>query len=241
MNRFRNKLKDGFTTIPNSIVNDREISAKAKGVLLYLASKPDTWRFFMEDIRNHFTDGATAIQSAVKELEKAGYLTRKRVSDTATGKWAGYDWILHDRKNRQTGNPSAGEPISRKSGSYSNTEDSNTDSSNKEVSNNKENGAVAPDELSGILGRLIEQWNGIYGVKVRATGKKRQQLRQRLRTFTLPEIMMAISNRARDPWLQKEGIQYRGDWDAFFRNDERVERYLNAKRYEEEDEDTPLF
>jgi hypothetical protein len=242
MNNFRNELKNGFTTIPNVIVNDPDLSAKAKGVLLYLASKPDTWAFFMDDISKHFTDGLTAIKSAVKEIEKAGYLTRVKVKNEASGHFAGYDWILHLRKTRQSENPSVGKPDGRIKGGYSNTEDSNTYASNTDVSKTQENhkGAFAPKDDPGLLEKMIGQWNRTYDVQVRSTDKKRRQLRARLKTFTIPEIATAMANRARDPWLQREGIKHRGDWDSFFRNDEKIERYLNAKHFEQEDSG-PLF
>lgn len=102
------------------------------------------------------------------------------------------------------------------------------------------NGASAPKDDSGLLEKMIGQWNSTFDVQVRSTDKKRRQLRARLRTFTIPEIATAMANRARDPWLQREGIKHRGDWDSFFRNDEKIERYLNAKHFEEDDSG-PLF
>ena len=229
MNNYRNKLKDGYTALPNDIVNDRTMSAKAKGVLLYLASKPDTWNFFMDDISKHFTDGLTAIKSAVKEIEKAGYLTRIKVKDEETGHFKGYNWILDYRETRRSENPPVGEPNGRVEGGYSNKEGSKNDYSKNEVSNTKQH---TNKESVGfdVLEDVIDTWNRLHGTSIRTTPNKFRQLRQRLKTFKIEEIKTAIRNRSESEWIRGEGASHASNWDSLFRNDDQIDKYLNMRR-----------
>ena len=240
MNNYRNKLKDGYTALPNDIVNDRTMSAKAKGVLLYLASKPDTWNFFMDDISKHFTDGLTAIKSAVKEIEKAGYLTRIKVKDEETGHFKGYNWILDYRENRRSENPPVGEPNGRVEGGYSNKEGSKNDYSKNEVSNTKQH---TNKESVGfdVLEDVIDTWNRLHGTSIRTTPNKFRQLRQRLKTFSIDEIKTAISNRSQSEWIRGEGASHASNWDSLFRNDDQIDKYLNMKTKKEPEKARPNY
>lgn len=77
--------------------------------------------------------------------------------------------------------------------------------------------------------KYVEAWNELHGTKYRLTESKRRQIRARLKTFTPQEIGVAIMNRFDDYWLNTKGADYKGDWNAFWRNDEKVERYLNRE------------
>jgi len=68
----------GFGAIPNRILNDQEISAKAKGLWVYLESKPDGWDFAKNRIARDHDDGRASIMTGLQELEERGYLERKR-------------------------------------------------------------------------------------------------------------------------------------------------------------------
>jgi len=76
---------------------------------------------------------------------------------------------------------------------------------------------------------FIDFWNRKHGTEVKFTDKKQKQVSARLKIFTSQEIIKAINNRLEDDWFHSEGIKFLGDWDSFWRNDEKVERYLNRK------------
>lgn len=78
------KKKDvGFTQIKNEVLENKKLSLKAKGMFCYLYSKPEDWDFSTERIVKVSSDGSRSTIGAIKELEEAGYLTRKRLK---TGK-----------------------------------------------------------------------------------------------------------------------------------------------------------
>jgi hypothetical protein len=72
--------KDGipFTQVANTVINDPNLSAKSKGIYVYLFSKPDGWDFALDRITLSFTDGRKGLYAGIKELEDFGYLIRKK-------------------------------------------------------------------------------------------------------------------------------------------------------------------
>jgi flagellar biosynthesis GTPase FlhF len=75
----------------------------------------------------------------------------------------------------------------------------------------------------------IDYWNKANNAEVRLTEKKRTQITARLKNFTEQEIQTAISNRASDEWINGDGQKFKADWESFWRNDEKVERYLHKQ------------
>lgn len=69
-----------WVSVPQVIARDPELSWKAKGIVLLLASHAETFRFSAEQISQWAADGKTATYSGLRELEAAGYLTRLRLS-----------------------------------------------------------------------------------------------------------------------------------------------------------------
>lgn len=72
------KIKNRFWIIPNNVLNDENISWKAKGLYWYLQSKPDDWNFSAERISKEAKDWLDSTKSGIQELEKAWYLDRKK-------------------------------------------------------------------------------------------------------------------------------------------------------------------
>jgi hypothetical protein len=81
--------------------------------------------------------------------------------------------------------------------------------------------------------RWVELWNQLHGTSLRLTKEKEKQIRARLNQYTPDEIAIALRNRLDDAWLNTDGKEYLPNWNAFWRNDEKVERYLNQQ--DEED------
>lgn len=72
------KKSTGFAQISNDFLNDEGLTFKAKGLFSYLYSKPEGWNFEAERISENSKDGIKAVYSALKELEKNGYLKREK-------------------------------------------------------------------------------------------------------------------------------------------------------------------
>ena len=78
---FRTRKTRNFTTVANEFICDPRLSAKAKGILLYLLSKPDDWETKLVDIVNHMADGLDSIRSGIKELKNRGHIIQRSVRD----------------------------------------------------------------------------------------------------------------------------------------------------------------
>ena len=78
MNKFITNKKNNFTMIDNKLICNKKLSAKAKGILIYLLSRHKEWYASVTDITKNFKDGTDAVKSALKELEKFMYLDRTK-------------------------------------------------------------------------------------------------------------------------------------------------------------------
>jgi len=67
-----------YKTIFLGPIEDPNLSLKAKGLLTYLRTRPPDWEIRHQDLINRCKDGKAAVQTALKELEKAGYLYREQ-------------------------------------------------------------------------------------------------------------------------------------------------------------------
>jgi hypothetical protein len=69
-------IKNNFGVVPNDLLNNKDLTFKAKGVYAYIQSKPASWDFSAERISLQTKEGVTAVRMALIELENAGYLIR---------------------------------------------------------------------------------------------------------------------------------------------------------------------
>lgn len=75
------KKKENFTTIHNNLILDESISWKAKGILIYMLSKPVGWKYKSSEIAKNSTDGRDSVRNGLKELVENGYISRQKNSD----------------------------------------------------------------------------------------------------------------------------------------------------------------
>lgn len=90
---------ESFTIVSNAIVTDSRLTWKARGLLIYLLSKPDNWRTNAEQLAKAGPDGRDAVRSALRELEELGYMRRRRSQD-ARGRWTTSS-IVYDSPRRR--------------------------------------------------------------------------------------------------------------------------------------------
>lgn len=96
--RIVGNLNGNFTIIRNDCLEDSNISWKAKGLLVYMASKPENWQFWISKIVKDGTDGKASVQKGLNELIEHGYI--KRIEKRAEkGRFNGYDYAISDNKS----------------------------------------------------------------------------------------------------------------------------------------------
>lgn len=95
MAKLINKTQNNFTIVNNSIIRDKRLGIKERGLLLTLLSLPDNWNFSAAGICSLLPDGKATINSTIKNLENLGYLKRQQIKNI-NGQFSGYDWIITD-------------------------------------------------------------------------------------------------------------------------------------------------
>jgi hypothetical protein len=72
--------RKSYSRLSNTIVNDARISLAAKGLWLFLLSKPDTWFITINGVASQIKERHTTIKRLLKELERYGYVERRKTS-----------------------------------------------------------------------------------------------------------------------------------------------------------------
>jgi hypothetical protein len=85
-----------FTQIPNSLLRNPNISAKAKTIITILLSNKDGWHSCISFLLKMMKEGKDAIQSGLQELEENKYLLRIRYRSKLTKAWQGSFWAYTD-------------------------------------------------------------------------------------------------------------------------------------------------
>lgn len=109
---IRQRRENKFSIINNDILNDTRLTFKARGLLVYMLSMKDNWKFYTSELEKHSEkDGREAIQNALTEIEQAGYLKRIQKREK-NGRFGSQDWLLLDTPtlSPQTGFPETAKP-----------------------------------------------------------------------------------------------------------------------------------
>lgn len=95
MSILRGRLTgDGFTAVPNHWLRDPQLSYKGKGLLAAIASHRDDYELTIDQLIAESKDGKDAVATAMRELERAGYLRRLDRRRNADGTLGAYDYEL---------------------------------------------------------------------------------------------------------------------------------------------------
>lgn len=96
---------DGWVLVPRNIMRDRSLSWKAKGIVAFMASHQEGFQVNRSFLEAAATDGKEALNSGLRELREAGYLTTERVHDE-DGRIQGSSYVLHrEPGGRETRRP----------------------------------------------------------------------------------------------------------------------------------------
>lgn len=80
----------------NNHLRNRELSLKAKGLLSLMLSLPEDWDYTTKGLSCICKDGVDSICATIKELEKAGYVKRRRLRD-AQGRLSDLEYTILEK------------------------------------------------------------------------------------------------------------------------------------------------
>ena len=92
---FRIEKTKDFTIMANHHLRNRSLSLKAKGLQSLMISLPDVWSYSLKGLAKISRDGVESIGTALQELERHGYLTRRQIRDDR-GKFLDMEYTIHE-------------------------------------------------------------------------------------------------------------------------------------------------
>ena len=113
---FRVERNKGYTVMSNHHLRNKELSLKAKGLLSQMLSLPEDWDYTLAGLSFINRESIDAIRTAVWELEKAGYITRRQGRDEK-GKMTAIEYTIYEQPQPPAldcpvlENPTADKPI----------------------------------------------------------------------------------------------------------------------------------
>ena len=93
---FRVEKTKDFTVMSNHHLRNTELSLKAKGLLSLMLSLPEDWDYTTKGLAHICKDGVDSITTALKELERHGYLTRQRLRYD-NGQLGDIEYTIHEK------------------------------------------------------------------------------------------------------------------------------------------------
>ena len=113
---FRVERNTGYTVMSNHHLRNKELTLKAKGLLSQMLSLPENWDYTLAGLSYINRESIDAIRTAVWELEKAGYITRRQGRDEK-GKMTAIEYTIYEQPQPPAldcpvlENPTADKPI----------------------------------------------------------------------------------------------------------------------------------
>lgn len=96
MPKIKKVYAENFTIISNHILEDIDLTLKAKGLFAYMWSKGDDWNFYVTELVKHSKCGRDQVMGALDELEQHGYLYRSRNRNELGQLTNKSTWLLSD-------------------------------------------------------------------------------------------------------------------------------------------------
>ena len=170
---FRVEKNANYTTMSNYHLRDKQLSLKAKGLLSFCLSLPDTWDYSIMGLAAVCKEGRDCIMSTLQELEELGYLRRERTRN-ADGTLAGADYVIYElpqpvSEKPDTENPTQDKPTLEKP-ALGDPLQISTNSTSTERNNNEEkkvirhkygayyNVLLSDEELSKLQSEFPSDW-----------------------------------------------------------------------------------
>lgn len=131
MNNVRNNLKKSFTITPNELINNGNISDRARFLFIYMSSKPDNWVFYNHQLSKAMGYSIDTLRKYLSELISTGWITKEEQS-RYQGKFTTNTYILNPE-------PIQILPCRKNTDTVKNRDGKTQTLSNKEFTNNIKN------------------------------------------------------------------------------------------------------
>ena len=103
---FRVEKTKDYTVMSNHHLRNTALSLKAKGLMSLMLSLPEDWDYTLKGLACICKDGVDSISGAIKELERHGYLSRKRLR-LPNGRLGDIEYTIHEQPENPVTEPNS--------------------------------------------------------------------------------------------------------------------------------------
>lgn len=93
----KEKIRNNYTKVSNSVLRDKMLSVKDRGVYCTICSLSDNWKFSLSGLCAIVPDGVDAVRTSLSNLQKAGYIDWKKTRGK-DGRYISRLEVFSDRK-----------------------------------------------------------------------------------------------------------------------------------------------
>ena len=94
-----NNHETNFTIIDNDVISDSNLDFDARGVLMYLLSKPDFWKVRINDIMNNGNIGKSKAYKIITKLCENYYIKKINVKNNK-GRYTELIYLVYEIPNK---------------------------------------------------------------------------------------------------------------------------------------------
>ncbi len=246
--------KGNFTTIHNKLISDNSISLKAKGIMLYMLSKPVGWNYNPKDIANNSKDGLDSVYSGLKELIEAKYISRRKnkdgtvdyfvFEDNSENNITDYSNLNPNRENPNLGKPDMENPNLENPDVLIIKNSTNKEFNKKELSNKEKN--IKKEKIKNEVETYIKdlKLNNDYKQLLFRYVEYRKSIKKPIKTIVpIRKILKDFSdwfslNEAINIAMEKEWQGLEPEWIAKYKQSKTCNNYSNKIA---ENKDTSQF
>ncbi|MEB6059560.1 conserved phage C-terminal domain-containing protein [Staphylococcus pseudoxylosus] len=239
------KESGNFVMVHKNFIHDSNLSWKAKGILLYLLSRPDDWQIYETELEKHSSDGLSGLKSGIKELEEIGYIQRNRKRDE-NGRLNGYEYLVYEQPNHirfsnvgktVNGKTNNGKTVNGESHTTNNNSTNNDLTNNNNTNNDLKtlsgNPTVSPIPYKDIIDYLNQKTGKHYK---HTTNKTKEFIKARWnQDFNLDDFKKVIDIKTAE-WLNTDSDKYLRPETLF---GTKFEGYLNQQINNKETSNNP--
>ena len=221
--KLRVEKKDNYTVISNEIFRNQSLSLKAKGLLCIMLSLPDKWEYNEAGLASLSADGRTTIRSALRELEAAGYFSRRR--KRVKGKFSEMEYVISEKplsEKPRVENPHVDKPMSEKPTSENRTQLNTKELSKERIKRERVDYAEIVREYNEICTRLSRC--------SKITEKRKEHIKARIAQWGMDEMILAFRKANDSDFLcgkNKRGWKANFDW--IMQNEENMTKVLEGR------------
>ena len=98
--RFKKDSENPYVMVYKGMPEDELLSLKAKGLLLYILTKPDDWQIYIKQLASKLKESTNTIARIIRELRKQGYCHRTKIREV-NGILTGYEYNIYEKRREK--------------------------------------------------------------------------------------------------------------------------------------------